>query len=231
MSDVQLQLAADLLGPLVEEVVFLGGATIHLWLNEAAAPPARATDDVDVLCDVHTTVEYYVFSDRLRERGLVERLNEDIVGRWRDPVSNLAIDIIPPDERVLGFTNRWYTQAVDRAVNRTLNSGSVIRAVPPPILTATKLEAWRGRGADDVLRSLDVHDVVVLANGREELLDELQAEEPDVRTFVGRELRRLLANDYFEYVIQDAVAPYGDAALARADIVRDRLTQLAEQSP
>lgn len=50
MSAAQLELAADILGPLVDEVVFVGGATIHLWLSEEGAPPARATDDVDVIC-------------------------------------------------------------------------------------------------------------------------------------------------------------------------------------
>ena len=40
------------------------------------------------------------------------------------------------------------------------------RAVAPPIVIATKLAAWRGRGAGDVLRSLDVHDIVVLVDGR-----------------------------------------------------------------
>jgi hypothetical protein len=31
MSAAQLQLAASILGPLVDEVVFVGGAAIHLW--------------------------------------------------------------------------------------------------------------------------------------------------------------------------------------------------------
>jgi hypothetical protein len=47
VSHAQLLLAADILGPLVEEVVFLGGATIHVWVTEPTAPPTRATDDVD----------------------------------------------------------------------------------------------------------------------------------------------------------------------------------------
>ena len=33
MSDAQLSLAAEILGPLCDEVVFVGGATIHLWLT------------------------------------------------------------------------------------------------------------------------------------------------------------------------------------------------------
>jgi len=39
MSVEQLGQAADILGPLLSEVVFVGGATIHLWLSDPAAPP------------------------------------------------------------------------------------------------------------------------------------------------------------------------------------------------
>lgn len=37
MSEALLELAAEILGPLVEEVVFVGGATVHLWITEPAA--------------------------------------------------------------------------------------------------------------------------------------------------------------------------------------------------
>ena len=33
MSAAQLELAASILGPVVEDVVFVGGATIHIWLS------------------------------------------------------------------------------------------------------------------------------------------------------------------------------------------------------
>jgi hypothetical protein len=48
MSAEMLELAAHILGPLTDEMVFVGGATIHLWISDEAAPAVRATDDVDV---------------------------------------------------------------------------------------------------------------------------------------------------------------------------------------
>jgi hypothetical protein len=47
-----LELAASKLGVLADELVFVGGATIALWITDPAVPPTRATDDVDVICDV-----------------------------------------------------------------------------------------------------------------------------------------------------------------------------------
>ena len=54
MSAQQLEVAAELLGPMLGDVVFVGGATIYLWLTDPGAPPARATEDVDVICEVAT---------------------------------------------------------------------------------------------------------------------------------------------------------------------------------
>lgn len=229
MSEALLELAADILGPLVDDVVFVGGATVHLWLTEAAAPPVRATDDVDVICDVTSYGEYQALAERLRERELEEAIDEPVICRWRHRKSGLAIDVMPTSEEVLGFSNPWYELGIETAIDRTLPSGTRIRAVAPPIVIATKLAAWRGRGGDDILTSLDVHDIVVLIDGRPELVDELAGQNADVRTYVAEELAALRGDHYFEYVVQGAVAGYGDVAGERAMIVAGRLEAIIER--
>jgi predicted nucleotidyltransferase len=229
MSEAMLELAADILGPLVEDVVFVGGATVHLWLTEEAAPPVRATDDVDVICDVASYGEYQLLAERLRERGLYEAADEPVICRWRHRESGLAIDVMPTSKDVLGFSNRWYNLAIQTAVERALPSGVRIRAVSPPVVIATKLAEWRGRGNDDVLRSLDVHEIVVLVNGRPELIDELAAQTVELRAYVAEELAALLDHEQFEYVILDAVRGYGDVAHDRARIVIDQLELITER--
>lgn len=49
-----LEDAATGLGPLLEEVVFVGGATVELWVTDEAAPEFRPTEDVDVIVEVST---------------------------------------------------------------------------------------------------------------------------------------------------------------------------------
>jgi hypothetical protein len=48
-----LELAHGALGKLVDEVVFVGGATVALWITDPAAPPVRVTEDVDVIRGGH----------------------------------------------------------------------------------------------------------------------------------------------------------------------------------
>lgn len=54
MSIELLERAALVLGPLAEEVVFVGGATVVLWITDPGAPPPRPTLDVDVVVEVTT---------------------------------------------------------------------------------------------------------------------------------------------------------------------------------
>jgi hypothetical protein len=44
-----IEAAASALGPLREEVAFVGGASVVLWITDPAASPPRPTKDVDVM--------------------------------------------------------------------------------------------------------------------------------------------------------------------------------------
>lgn len=226
MSDELLELAAEILGPVLDEVVFVGGATIHLWLTERAVPGVRATDDVDVICDVATYGQYQALAEQLRQCGLREAIDEPVICRWRHDRTRLAIDVMPTSEGILGFSNPWYDAGIRTAVARELSSGVSVRAMIPPVLVASKLAAWHGRGNGDVLKSLDVHDIVVLVNGRPELGEEIEAQQSDLRTYVANEVAALLADQSFDYVLQDAVTGYGDAGGERAVLLRSRLEAL-----
>jgi hypothetical protein len=72
--------------------------------------------------------------------------------RWRS--GDLPIDVMPTDERILGFSNRWYTPANVSAENIEI-VGLRIRLITPIYFLATKLEAFRGRGNNDYRRSHD----------------------------------------------------------------------------
>lgn len=156
---------------MTDEVVFLGGASVSLWISDPAAPPVRATNDVDVVLAA-TYGQLDAFAARLRERGFAE--DRQVICRYRHP-AGLILDVMPIDSQVLGFGNRWYADAVTEAASVVLPSGTSIRAVRPPWLIATKLEAFLGRGGDDPLASADFEDLVRLVDGREELHAEIEA--------------------------------------------------------
>jgi hypothetical protein len=46
--------------------MFVGGATIALWITDPGAPAPRPTKDVDVVLEVSTRAGLHAFEQRLR---------------------------------------------------------------------------------------------------------------------------------------------------------------------
>lgn len=140
-----------------------------------------------------------------------------MICRWRHP-SGLILDAMPSDPSILGFANQWQGAAIPHAIEHRLHSGTIIRAVSPPYLLATKLEAFKGRGNRDFLASRDVADIVALVDGREELIGDVAEASPDVRDSISADLTELLRDARFADGIFGALRP-DTASQARADAV------------
>jgi hypothetical protein len=221
-----LELAAQTLEPVLSEVVFLGGASIVLWITDPAAPAPRPTKDVDVVVEVTSRTAFHAFEQRLRSLGFNENQEDGINCRWRHRDSDLILDAMPADATILGFENRWQGASIPHAVERVLPSGARIRAAPPAYLLATKVEAFNGRGGWDFLGSRDFGDMIALIDGREELPGELQSSEPQLRDYLESELSRLSSHARFREGVSGALR--GDfASQARAEaVVLPRIKQL-----
>jgi hypothetical protein len=183
------------LKPLLPEITFVGGCTTGLLITDPAASPVRATDDVDVIVEVASYAEYSRFSKRLRSLGFSEDTSEDApICRWL--VDQMKLDVMPTDEKILGFSNRWYKPAIETADLVPLG-GFELRVVTAPYFLATKLEAFRGRGKDDFDASSDLEDIVTLLDGRPTIVEEVANSSAPLRRYVGREVGKLLDNHEF----------------------------------
>lgn len=191
-----LERGAAALGDLVGEVAFVGGATIVLWITDPGAPAPRPTKDVDVVIEVTTPNAFHDFQTRLRQRGFHEDIDSGVNCRWRYD-EDLILDAMPAAGELLGFENPWQLAALPYAACQTLPSGAEIRAITPPYLVATKLAAFAGRGCGDHLGSRDLEDIILLVDGREEVVAEVSEADSDVRGFVVTELALLLNQERF----------------------------------
>jgi hypothetical protein len=125
---------------------------------------------------------------------------------------------MPAEASILGFDNRWQAAGIPYAVERALPSGALIRVLSSPYLLATKVEAFKGRGRGDFLRSRDFGDVIALVDGRRELIGEVAAAEPDVREYLAAEVGGWLEAPRFLDGVYGALLP-DSASQERADVV------------
>jgi len=140
-----LQIVAAGLGSLVDDVVFLGGCATGLLVTDAASPPPRETKDVDVIVEITTMHDYHDLSEKLRQQGFREDTDDEApICRW--VYGFVIVDVMPTSEDILGFSNKWYPEALQAANTLTLPNGVEIQMVSAPHFLATKLEAFYGRG-------------------------------------------------------------------------------------
>ncbi len=223
-----LESAASALGPLVGgDVVFVGGATVALWTTDQAASDFRPTDDVDVIVEVASRSEYYQFEDRLRELGFVNDQG-GVICRFRHPAEDLILDVMPTEATILGFENHWQKKSFPHAFAVELPSGRTIRAVPPPYLLATKLEAFRARGEGDLFRSHDFEDLITLIDRREELVEEVRAASVELRELVATEFADLLRHGDFDPAGEGALAGGSEAQARFERIVKPRIEAIID---
>jgi hypothetical protein len=225
-----LEAAAEGLDDLLAEVVFLGGATVGLWITDPAAPPIRATKDVDVVVEITSRLEFHEFENKLRAHRFAEDMEEGVICRWRHRDSGVTLDAMPMRADILGFENRWQGAAIPHAIEYTLPSGRKIRLAPPAYLLATKLEAFASRGRGDLLGSRDFGDVITLVDGRVELLGEVWSAAEDVRSFVADSIAQLLALPRIVDGLAGAVPPDAESQDRIALVIRPRLDDLARMA-
>ncbi len=217
-----LKVAAKQLLPILDELVFVGGCTTGLFITDEAADEIRSTVDVDAIAEITSYAGYADFSARLRETGFDEDTSEGAPAcRWRN--GETILDVMPLDEKILGFSNRWYRPAMESAEEYEIEEGLGIRVVTAPYFCATKLEAFKGRGKGDYLASHDLEDLVTVVDGRPELLGELRAAPEDLQSYIAREIRNLLETTTFI----DALPGYVPHDQGRAGILLTRLEEIS----
>lgn len=191
-----LELAARTLEPLLPEIVFVGGCATGLLITDPAAGPVRVTYDVDVIAEIVSYADYVVFSDRLRGLDFDEDTREGApVCRWRR--GELTLDVMPLDDKILGFSNRWYPDVLRTATAAVLPCGLTLRVITAPLFVATKIEAFRSRGNKDFFASPDLEDVVTVVDGRALLAEEVKGSSGEVVTYVAQAITELLREPRF----------------------------------
>ena len=191
-----LAVVAQGLSHLKGKVAFVGGATIDLYLTDPAAPPSRATDDVDCVVELTSAKDYHDLEKPLRALGFTHDQSEGApLCRWL--YCGIKVDVMPDKGSALGFTNRWYPDGLANTVAMTLPGPQEIRVFSLPYLIASKLEAFKDRGRNDYAGSSDLEDVVALLDGCPDARAQIAQAPPAVKTYLAARFASFLKEERF----------------------------------
>lgn len=220
-----VELVAAALGDLRDELVLVGGCAASLLIDAPTAPPPRVTYDVDLIAVVAALRNYQALERKFVERGFKHDTSPEApICRWR--LGSIEVDLMPTDETVLGFSNRWYAEAAATATRLTLPSGTPINLISAPAFLATKFEAFRTRGRDDLLLSHDFEDIINVVEGRQSIIEEVSTGGLAMREYLAAQFAQIIAAPNFTNVLPGLVA-YDALHSQRVAAVAKRLSTLA----
>ena len=212
------------LAHLTDEVVFIGGAVAELYANDPAATEIRPTKDVDCVVEISTRKEYNDLEEALRSLGFTnDRSQNALICRWM--FDDIIVDIMPTNEKILGFSNRWYEAGISKKVSYKLSEECTIFTFTPVYYLASKFEAMNSRGGHDLRISHDFEDIIYVMDNCTNLFEVLNAEEDcTVKTYLAEVCKKLLNNSNINECIISAL-PYGMDE--RAEIIKELLISIS----
>lgn len=150
-------------------------------------------------------------------KGFKESSDDDVICRMR--LGPLKVDFMPDDEAILGFSNRWYAKGIETAEVHQLTESLTIRLLTPALFIATKLEAFAGRGGDDLYSSRDAEDILLVVDGREELGWEFANADLDVKTYIAEQFGRYSSIATLTISLREICVGSPDAQLSCASVM------------
>lgn len=114
-----LQIVANGLGVLKDEMVFIGGSVAELYARNPATSDIRPTLDIDCVIELHSRTAHAQLEEDLRMIGFANDTSKDApICRWI--YQDIMVDVMPTDSDVLGFSNKWYEEGIANKITKTL---------------------------------------------------------------------------------------------------------------
>jgi len=220
-----LQIVADGLMELKEEIVFVGGAVAELYADDPALSDIRPTQDVDCTIELSSYREHTELENKLRTKGFANDTSQGApICRWI--YKDIKVDVMPADENILGFNNQWYPGGVRNKISKTLPDGSEIFVFPPEYYLAAKFVAHNDRGGTDLRQSHDFEDIVYLLDNCTSIIENIRNSDEEVKDYLKDECNKLLGNNGLSEGIECALPIGSDSA--RVEIIKSLITDISE---
>jgi len=210
-----LAVVARGLRDLKDQVVFVGGSVVDLYITRPGVAPLRATDDVDCVIAITSRVDYATLEEKLRALDFEHPIGEAGVPicRWR--FQGIAVDVMPAEGNVLGFSNRWYPEGMSNAERVKLADGTEILVFSLPYFIASKLEAFLNRGKGDFYGSADIEDIMTVVDGADDFLEKMSNAPASAKSYLKGKFEELLRNELFVESIPGHLGP--EAGIGRTE--------------
>lgn len=216
-----LEAVAHGLSDMLDQFVFVGGSVVELYASSETYQEARETDDVDCVVEVTSLASYYILEEKLRALGFNDDMDVD-APICRKLYKGIKVDIMPTDEHILQFTNKWYKEGFVNAQSYALSSEKHIKILTAPYFIASKLEAFFSPYRKynlDVYASHDFEDIIYILDNCNNIMSLIDNSNQTVRTYIQQQ---------FHYLLKNKPVIYALSGILRDDENEKRVSEIFE---
>lgn len=202
------------------DVIYVGGAVVSLYVTDEGAEQARPTKDIDVSVQISSYGQMDELREKLGSKRIYPAPSENVMYRYTH--EDILIDFIPYEETPLGPTNSWLKPGFEKAY--PVNIGELeIKILPVSLFLATKWEAYKSRGSDP-RTSHDFEDIIYIVDNNKELVEDFHNAESDVQDFLKAMSSEILNHTSRNEIIECHINPF--TVDERRKIVIDKLNEI-----
>ena len=206
-----------------EQVVYVGGAVVSLYIDDPAAEDIRPTKDIDLTFQIATYAQLEKLREALNQLGFDQNTEDNVICRFR--YEDLKVDVMATETVGWAPSSPWFKEGFEKALPITLDEVT-IKVLPLPYFLATKIEAFFDRGMKDIYASHDLEDIVYLFNYTTNIDMQLLASDKKVKTYLAQKLEEIRNNKTIVSAIRGSL--YYDQADERMEIILERIQNVMD---
>jgi predicted nucleotidyltransferase len=105
------------------EIIYIGGAIVSLYVTDEGAEQPRPTKDIDISVQISTYSQMDQLRIKLATKKIYPAPTETVMYRYS--LDDILIDFIPYEETPLGPTNRWLKPGFSKALTVPIGDAKI----------------------------------------------------------------------------------------------------------
>lgn len=172
---------ASALGELNDRVVYVGGAVVSLYIDDASADDVRPTKDIDISMEIASLSELESIREKLIQQGFYQTSEDNVICRFR--YDDIKVDVLSTKAVGWAPANPWFAPGYNELLEFDLD-GVKIKCLSLPYFLATKLTAFYNRGITDPRTSHDFEDIVYILNNTSNIVAIISNADSEVKKYL-----------------------------------------------
>ncbi|MBU2950972.1 hypothetical protein KO493_09695 [Tamlana agarivorans] len=189
---------AEALRELNDEVIYVGGATVSLYVNDPAADDVRPTKDIDISIKIVSLSHLEEIREKLVAKGFKQTADVDVICRFK--LDDILVDVMGTKPVGWAPANPWFEAGFENREQMDIE-GQTINIMPLPYFLASKFVAHSDRGGNDPRMSHDFEDVIYILDNRTDWHEIVDNADKEVNIYLLEQFQNILESSRMQEAI------------------------------